>query len=533
MPEIEFAGESLRVVFDSWNPEAYEMFLRTKRLPEHAIHYDPEQDAYTVEAPARFAKLLGVEVPASPAEWLPFPAFLWDYQRHFLKVALEAKRYALFWDTGLGKTPTAWEWCRQVQHRTAGRVLFVAPLNLHKQHLAEAVRFYGSDLGARILATRAELREWCRSGQPGIGLTNPEKFIPGDGEPEILEELTYCAGVCLDESSLLKTGGGVIKWALIKSCRGIEYKLALTATPAPNDPIEYASQASWLEKIRDDGEVIWTYFVRDADGEWKVKQHALAAFYRFLSGWSCYVRTPSRYGFRDNLKDLPAPERIVHEVAPTSAQLAAIHQVADVSGQTSLVTAPKLDMVERDRMSQLAAGFLYERNGAARVARRVPSDKPALVGRIVREEVAAGRQVLVWTNYDETAEIILEELGDLYADTLTGKTERDDRQVLVRNFLLGDLDVLITRPKVLGFGFNFQNAGAMVFADLNDSYEQVYQCERRAYRYGQVNAVRIHFPIVRELQGAVWQNLLSKRAQFEGDVARMERLYVEALEVKA
>ncbi len=528
-PQIELAGESLRVVFDRWDPAAYELFLRTKRLPEHAIRYDAEADSYTVEAPIRFAGILGVETPKPNAGWLPLPAFLWDYQRHILTVAFEAKRYAIWWDTGLGKTPTAWEWCRQVQHRTSGRVLFIAPLNLHKQHLAELQRFYGDAIGVTRLTTRAELRAWCRDGAPGIALTNPEKFIPGPGEPEILEELTYCAGVCLDEASLLKTGGGVIKWALIKSCRGIEFKLSLTATPAPNDPIEYASQASWLEKIRDEGEVIWTYFVRDSEGEWKVKDHALAAFYRFLSGWSCYVRTPARYGFRDNLRDLPAPERIVHEIAPTAEQLAAIHQVADASGQTSLVTAPKLDMVERDRMNQLAAGFLYQRTEKGRIARRFASEKPALIGRIVREELAAGRQVLVWTNYDETAEIVLEQLDGLYVEALTGKTIRDDRQVLVERFLEGDLDVLVTRPKVLGFGFNLQNVGAMIFADLNDSFEQVYQCERRAFRYGQTRSVRIHFPIVRELQGAVWQNIESKRAQFEGDVAKMERLYMEAL----
>lgn len=527
--QIQLAGETLRVVFDRWDPESYRLFLRTKALPEHSLAYDPELDSYALEAPVRFARLLGVEPPTKLLGQLPIPDHLWDYQGHFLGIALEAKRFALWWDTGLGKTPTAWEYCRQVQCRTAGRVLFIAPLNLIPQHIAEARRFYGHDLDARILTTRADLRAWCKAGAPGIAMTNPEKFIPRDDEPEALAELAYLAGVVLDESSCLKTGGGVIKWALIKSCRGIEYKLSLTATPAPNDPIEYASQASWLEKIRDEGEVIWTYFTRDSEGEWKVKDHALPAFYRFLAGWSCYVRHPARYGFADNLKSLPDPERVVHEIPATREQLAAIHQIADATGQTSLLNPPRLDMVERNRMNQLASGFLYENVVAGHRGRRIPSAKPSLVGRIVREEVAGGSQVLVWTNYDETAEIVIEQLDGLWADTLTGKTPRSDRQVLIDRFLDGDLDVLVTRPKVLGFGFNLQNVGAMVFADLNDSFEQLYQAERRAYRYGQVRSVRMHYPLVRGLQDAVWQNLESKRAGFEGDVARMERLYIEAL----
>ncbi len=524
-PEIQIAGESLRVVFNRWDQESYKLFLRTKALPEHSLTYDPEVDAYTLEAPARFAKILGVKPPKRTTGRLRVPAHLWDYQRHFLGVALDAKRFALWWDTGLGKTAMAWEWCRQVAHLTGGRVLFIAPLNLIEQHRAEARHFYGSDLGAQVLGSRAALRSWCRDGS-GIAMVNPEKFIPPAGEPEVLSELTYCAGVVLDESSCLKTGGGVVKWALIKSCRGVEYKLSLTATPAPNDPIEYASQAAWLEKIRDEGEVIWTYFVRDDEGEWKIKDHALPAFYRFLAGWSCYVRHPAAYGFADNLKDLPAPQRIVHEIAPSAAQLAAISHVPDATGQTSLVAPQRLGVVERDRMGQLSAGFLYDGRGGAE---RVESGKPVLIAELVRVEVAAGLPVLVWTNYDESAAIVAEQLAGVRFAALTGATPQSRRPRIQESFAAGEIDVLVTRPRVLGFGTNMQHVGAMVYADLNDSFEQLYQSERRAYRYGQTRSVRMHYPLVCGLQDPVWQNLESKRAAFERDVARMERLYIEAL----
>ena len=68
----------------------------------------------------------------------------------------------------------------------------------------------------------------------------------------------FLAGLVLDESSILKSGGGTIKWNLIHSAKGIEYKLSCTATPAPNDVMEYASQAGFLEKIRSEGQVLWT-----------------------------------------------------------------------------------------------------------------------------------------------------------------------------------------------------------------------------------------------------------------------------------
>lgn len=528
-PEIRTTAETLQIEFDAWGPEAYGLFLRTKHLPEHRLIYDREVDRYTVEAPLRFARILGLDAEPVRGERLPFPSRLWDYQRHFLQVALEAKRYAFWWDTGLGKTPALWDWCRQVQARTGGKVLLIAPLNLIPPHLDEAIRSYGQEFAASVrrLGSKEDLRTWCEDGVAGLAVTNPEKFLPRDGE-EVIPEITRLAGICLDESSLLKTGGGRLKWALIKSCRGVEYKLSCTATPAPNDPIEYASQASWLETIRNEGEVIWTYFTRDKEGEWKIKDHALAGFYEFLSGWSCYLRRPERYGFADNVVPVPAPEVLEHPIAATREQLAAVHQVPDAVGQMSLIEPTRLGVVERIRMGTLSSGFLYEEG---RSARRIPSGKPAKVLELTLAELAAKRQVLIWTLYDETAAILLGELrsAGVEADSVTGATPQQDRHDIVRAFVAGGAPVLVSRPQVLGFGQNLQNVGAMVFADFDDSFERMYQSIRRAVRYGQAKAVRIHIPYVPELQRVVLENLHAKAAQFEGDVARMERLYIEAM----
>jgi hypothetical protein len=527
MTQVDVAGETLRLTFDRWDAEAYALFLKTKGLPEHALAYDEEGDRYTIETPARFAKLLGLEVAARRGAELPLASHLFDYQRFFVRLALRAKRYAAWWDTGLGKTHLITEWGRQVQHLTGGRVLTIMPLTLIEQYLGIVREFYGEELRYEVLGSRDELVRWCASGA-GLAIVNPEKFIPRDGQ-EVIPEISYLAGIAMDESSLLKTGGGKIKWALIKSCRGVEYKLSCTATPAPNDPIEYASQASWLEKIRDEGEVIWTYFVRDSDGEWLIKPHALPAFYRFLSGWSCYLRNPARYGFRDNVRPLPDPVRILHRIAPTEAQLAETCRLPEASGQRRMFGATTAGVVDRLRNGQLASGFLYEDGGA----RRVPSLKPGHIADVVEAEAAAGLKVLVWTQFDETAEILRRFLDvpqqRIRVETLTGSVPVKDRAAMIDRFRTGPTQVLITRPKVLGFGTNLQACGSMVFADISDSYEQLYQAERRAYRYGQQRSVRIHVPIVPELQTDVWENLERKRALFERDVEVMERLYVDAM----
>src|SRR5262249_175176 len=172
-------------------------------------------------------------------------------------------------------------------------------------------------------------------------------------------------------------------------CRGVEYKLSMTATPAPNDTMEYASQASFLEKLRSEGEIIWTFFVRNKQGEWKVKDHARDAFYRFMASWSCYLRNPADYGFRDPLKDLPAPEILQHVIPPTDEQLQIAQFIQRADGQGLLFGADKMGIVGRAQASQAAKGFRYRKGSGGRYD-AIESNKPRVVADLIRQDVRDG-----------------------------------------------------------------------------------------------------------------------------------------------
>lgn len=525
---IQQHGDTLHVDFSRWDLDAYVVFLQSKALPEYNLEYRWEDDRYELKTPARFARVFGLEEREVDHGFLPLHADLFDYQAWIVRTALKAKRFAVWADTGLGKTFMQLEWAVQVAHRTGGRVLMIVPLNIIPQTIAEASFFYGYDLcGITHLETKAQLRQWCKAGPGRLAITNPEKFIPRDGEPEIISELQHLRGVVLDESSILKTGCGVIKWALIKSCRGIEYKLSCTATPAPNDTMEYASQGSFLEKLRSEGEILWTFFTRDKDGNWKVKEHARSAFYRFMAGWSIYLRSPAAYGFEDNLKDLPSPVVVEHVVPLTHEQRRALVAAPDKTGQLSLLPQPeRVGITQRSKQGQIAKGFIYGIDGADRMT----SHKPSLVADLVLQEVAAGLSVLVWTVFDEETIILREALSSLDGvEALSGSTAKKARPAIIDRFRRGQSRVLISKASLLGYGLNFQNCGAMVFSGINDSFEQFYQAVRRAYRYGQTRAVRIHVPIVPELEGVIWKNVKAKQARFEHDVAIQEANYRKAI----
>jgi hypothetical protein len=513
-------GPIAEVEFGSFDLEAYGLFLRAKKLPESQLTYDWERDAYRLTTPARFAGMLGENLPAMEREALEISGFLWDYQRFIVRTALAAQRYAIYADCGLGKTLMFLEWARHVIAATGGRVLILSPLQVIEQTREEASRFYGEGLPVERIETRAALVEWLKRPGPGLGITNYEKLIDG-----LLPELRYLAGLVCDESSILKSGGGVIKWNLIKSSKGIEYKLSCTATPAPNDIMEYASQAGFLEKLRTEGEILWTFFTRDKKGNWRIKPHAREGFYRFMASWSIFLRNPAHYGWEDNLSKIPAPEFHEHRLQATDEQMAIASGLFHEAG-AGLLGDQSLGITQRTKLSQIAKGFIY----AGKKAEPIPSPKPEFIADLIRREVAAGRQVLVWTVFDEEARLIAERLSGVPFAVLDGSVKQKARLPILEAFRRGELGVLVSKGSMLGFGMNFQCCGAMIFSGWDDSYERFYQEVKRAHRYGQTRRLQIHLPFIPELEGVILENVLRKKGNFEADAAEQERYYKLALE---
>lgn len=522
-PAIDITGDLASITFDRFDLAAYDLFLRVKQLPESRVAFDWRRDAYTVTTPARFATRLGVAPSGAPQSALvDLAGHLFDYQQWAVQMALEAKRFALWLDTGLGKSACLLEWARHVQARTESRVLVLAPLSVIPQLREEAGRFYGDALPTRALPAREALIDWCQHGDPTeLGFCNDEKMIPGE-----IPEFRLLGGLVYDEASRLKTGGGKIKWNIIHSSRGIEYKLACTATPAPNDAMEYASQAAFLESIRHEGEVLWTYFHKGDKGEWSVKPHARAAFYAFMASWSLYLRDPQTFGFGDILAELPDPEIIEERIPMTDPQREAMTAV--LAEHKAGLFGDQLGITARTKLAQIARGFLYRGKGSERTVERIPSRKVSHVADLIRQETEPGRQVLVWTTFDEEG-AILHGMIPGRTRVLDGRQSDEQRQDLLARFRAGEFRCLISKPSLIGYGLNLQFVESMIFSGFDDSFERVYQAIRRAYRFGQTRPVRVFFPYVPELEGLIFDNIRQKEARFLEEVAAQEALYREAL----
>lgn len=528
---VTLADGRARVTFrPPFDLDSYRLFLRAKKLPERQLTYDWRTDTYTIETAARFASMLDGSLSGTAGTDVALAGHLFDYQAFIVRQALDARRYAIWADTGLGKTAMLLEWARAVTARTDGRVLILAPTReLIGQHREEWDRFYPAELPILPLRTRTDLAEWCATAPTAsnphrIGIATYALMTSGQ-----LPELRRLAGLVADESSILKTGGGTIKWNLIHSAKGVEYKLSCTATPAPNEAMEYASQAAFLEVLRHEGEILWTYFTRDKHGQWQVKPHARDAFYRFMSSWSIYLRDPAAYGFANILATLPPPVIHEHRVGLTDEQRGRMHELLAETGRG--LFDERLGVRERSKLSQLAKGFVYQGAGPARTVERVASLKPARVAELVEAEVAAGRPTIVWTVFDEESEILLEHLADHVGPVaaLHGDMTDEARADALDAFRHGHAPVLVSKASLIGYGLNLQHAKAMVFSGFDDSFERLYQAIRRAYRFGQTDTVHVHVPVVPELEGLMLDNLRAKERRFNDDVRIQEANYRAAL----
>jgi DNA modification methylase len=522
-----------RAEFRAFGPEEYASFLAVKaRVPRYEVDYDlgdPEA-VPTVIAPGPWlaAAVDGTgKSPLGAVDPGVLAGHLFDYQRYVVAAAILKRRFACFADTGLGKTVIFLEWLRHaLADLPAGtKALVVSPLMVMRQTMDEERKFYG---GASILTN-------CREGGFDAWLDGPSRagIVNWDLFREPVDFRGRVGCVVGDETSILKNEAGVIRTNFIAACRGVPWKLACSATPAPNDREEYANHALFLDQIRSHQEFFARFFVNDAKGDggkgWRLKPHAKAGFYRHLAGWSVFIRDPKRYGFGDNLKAVPPYRVQVVDVPLTDAQRTAGQRFLRRGSQrTFFADAGAVGGLEaRGRLSQISKGFLYSRNGSG--TEHIPSRKPEAVAEIVGRHPR--EQVVVWTAYDEEGELIadaLRKVGGREVALLTGKTPQEERADVLEQFRVGSVGVLVTKPRLCGFGLNWQHCTVQVWSGLRDSFEEYYQGVRRSYRYGQTQAVTVYVPVT-EWERAYLKNVERKQRTFLEDATYQEDMYIQSL----
>lgn len=418
-----------------------------------------------------YAEFLARKRMVDPMTGIPnvpeLPSFLFDHQRDIVAWALRRGRAAIFAGTGLGKTAMELVWSSVVAEHTGKPVLIFAPLAVSQQHIREANKF-GVD--ARIVRSQDE----CA---PGVNVTNYQKIDHFD--------VSAFGGIVLDESSILKSTTGHYRTRLIEETRTIPFRLAATATPAPNDFMELGNHAEFLG-VMSYTDMLATFFVHDG-GEtqsWRLKGHAENDFWRWMASWSVMLRKPSDLGYPNDGYDLPPLHQMQHRV--------------------SVEYVPSM---ETGMLFPIEAASLQERISARR---DTVTERVELAAQITPND----RPFVWWCNLNSEADALAKAIPG--SVNLSGADNDEAKERKIGDFLSGKTRVLISKPSVCGFGLNFQHCADAGFVGLNDSFEQVFQAIRRFWRFGQTKPVNVHF-IAAETEGAVVANLRRK----ESDADRM------------
>jgi superfamily II DNA or RNA helicase len=476
----------------------YEAFLRIKQLPVYKIV------GRTAEFPDRFASLVGYEPKKKRIDHAYVPSdWLFDYQRDIAKMAIELEKFAVFADCGLGKTFIFLEYVRHVasQLDDGQCILMVCPLMVVQQTLAECRKFYGNTLPIEMVSA-ARLSDWLVNGTAKIGITNYDAL--SDETPQ-----GRLAGLSLDESSMLKSHYGAWGNACIRLGKGLRWKLAGTGTPAPNDRIEYANHAVFLDQFPTVNAFLAKFFINrgQTDNRWELKPHAVDAFYKSLADWSIFLCNPATYGWKDNCGTLPPIHVHIHDVDLTESQRTAVQTETG-----DLFVTQAGGITSRSVLSQIAKG----NNRGKKIETLKPDYIKCLVDSWPNEST------IIWCLYNEEQRLMESVFPD--AASITGDTPLNERLALIDDFKAGRRKVIISKGKILGFGLNLQICTRMVFSGLQDSYETFYQCVKRANRYGSKLPLNVHIPVT-QIERPMIETVLVKAKRVQQDTEQQEEIF--------
>lgn len=394
------------------------------------------------------------------------PDALFPHQRDIVAWALSRGRAAVFASTGLGKSLIELCFADAVHRATGGNVILLAPPAVAAQLVREAARF---GIAVKHCAAQSE----C---VPGVTITNYQKLHLFDRD--------FFVGGVLDESSILKSFDGKTRNALCEFFADMPYRLAASATPAPNDYTELGNHSEFLGIMPMTG-MLATFFTHDSGetSKWRLKGYADREFWEWVCSWAVLLRKPSDLGYDDSGYDLPPLTTVPHE----------LHADGPVAASLS----------ERLRARRATVDMRV-----AYACSITPTDRP----------------FVWWCNLNDESSGLAR--GIPGAVEVSGSDAESVKERKLIDFSEGRIRVLVTKPSICGFGMNWQHCDSTGFVGLSDSFEQQYQAVRRFWRFGQTRPVVSHL-IYARTEGAVMTNLIRKQEEADAMAAIMTKYAAE------
>lgn len=376
---------------------------------------------------------------------------LFDFQKFVVRRALKKGRYAIFSGTGTGKSLMEMAWAEQVVKHTGKPVLILGFLAVADQ-IYEMAKEFGFEVKYWDEHWQTRYEDCNAPMERGhVFITNYEQLDNVN--------LDLFSGVVADEAGIMKNFEGAIRNKMVEGLRQTPYKLACTATPSPNDPMELGNQSEFLN-VMSRNEMLAMYFVHDGGetSKWRLKGHAEQIYWDWVSTWAIMFQSPADIGFDTKGYDLPPLNIQERQVKTTQRENGLLFNDTAVS----------------------ATNFNKE-------LRLTKIDRLDIAAEIVNN---SSEIFLIWVKQNEEGDYLKKLIPG--AVEVKGNDDREYKREKLLAFAKGEIRVLITKIKIAGWGMNFQKCHNQIFAAPDFSFEGIYQGMRRSYRFKQDHPVNIY-----------------------------------------
>ena len=137
------------------------------------------------------------------------------------------------------------------------------------------------------------------------------------------------------------------------------------------------------------------------------------------------------------------------------------------------------------------------------------------------KKATEGRSI-VWCNRNAEETAFAKAIPN--SQLITGSTPIEKRVEYIEAFRRGDINTLISKPKILGWGVNLQQADRHIYSGYDFSFESLYQAVRRSHRYGREGRLKVFIPMI-EAERPIYETIQVKMSTFEQDVIRLQEQF--------
>jgi SNF2 family DNA or RNA helicase len=390
-----------------------------------------------------------------------------DYQKKLVNTALNYGKFALFADTGLGKTLMGLEIAKQYD-----KTIIVCPLSvIETAWIDDCNKFYPS---LNIINL------WDKSKKKRLEKLNQDAdiyVINFDGLKIILNEIIDKKFDCIiiDESSKMRNLKSQITQTILKLKENIPYRYILSGCPTPNHNSEIFPQMKFInEDIFGNNYYgfLARYFSQDMQNphRWFQTEENKENYFNRLREQSIFLK-------KEDCIDLPEKTFLLRKFTLDKEQRQYYdNMLQDI--KDNINTWSKFEFTAKlMKLREIISGFVVDKQGEIK---KFKTSKDNELEEVLNE--IGDKPVIIWCQFIHEIERLAKKFNGV---GLTSKTKnRDD---IIRDFKDGKFRLLFAHPKLLGMGVTFVNCNYNIYYSLSFSYEEFKQSQDRIHRIGQKN----------------------------------------------